>query len=94
MNPCGLASVCSMFGLLDERPHFAEKTPHFGRQNEAKSLPGGSKTRSQNLAEKWHLQKSVLDQNPLFSSPKKICPETGVERLKIENKFNLEFMNF
>ena len=76
MNPCGLASVCSMFGLLDARPHFAEKTPHFGSQNDAKSLPGASKTRSQNLAEKRHLQKSILDQKPLKMTPPKTLERT------------------
>ena len=72
MNPCGLASVCSMFGLLDARPHLAEKTRHFGSQKEAKTRPGASKTRSRNLAEKWHLQKSILGQKPLKMTPPKL----------------------
>ena len=43
MNPCGLASVCSMFGLLDQRPQFTEKRHILGAKMRPKRSRGPQK---------------------------------------------------
>ena len=77
MNPCGLASVCSMFGLLDARPHFAEKTPHFGSQNEAKIAPGATKKEVPKLSRKMAPPKIDFRPKTSQNDPPHVVPRTS-----------------